>query len=249
MPKKRSLADINIKKSESHDIPSDKIIIFDSIDKKHNEYWTKGRSFINKPRPYRACFIAPPNSGKSSMIKNLLLHAKPEFSKVFVWGNSSSREWEDFSDMMITAEDLMEGTDILTEDIDGQRLLIIDDVELQHVNSKLKDKITLLFKHISSHYQLSIVVAVQDYKMIDHSIRSNLNVFSINLGIRDIESISNLGKRIGLSYTQFKTLFKDLKDCVDDTQYSYLVVDNTIGTPVPLAVNFFDKINIDDFVK
>lgn len=248
MSKLKKISDLKYKDTthiNTH-IPKNKLIIFDCVDKKHNEKWTPSRSLINKPRPYRCALIAPPNSGKSSLMKNIILHASPEYSKIFVWANSASNEWSDYADVMLSSDDILndDGT-LFTTDIEGHRLLIIEDIELQHTQKKLKEKVALLFKHISSHYQLTILVAVQEYKMITPDIRSNLNVFCINLNIRDIESIANLGKKIGVSYKQFKSMFTKLKNIVENKQYSYVVVDNTINAPAPLSINFFEELDID----
>jgi predicted nucleic acid-binding protein len=78
--------------------------------------------------------------------------------------------------------------------------------------------------------------------MIPNDLRANLNVFALSLNIKDVESISILGKKIGISYKQFKNLFIDLKNKVENRQYSYLVIDNTTNSPIPVSVNFFDKI-------
>lgn len=249
MPKTRSLSDIRIEPKVDTVCCKNELIIFDCADKKDQEHWSQSRSFINKPRPYRLALIGPPNSGKSSICKNLILQARPEFTKVFVISNGSSKEWEDYSDLQLSVDDLQDdgAIDIFTNDVDGHRIVIIDDVELVSINKKLKGFFAMLFKHVSSHYNLSVVVSIQEYKMLPVDFRANLNVFCLSLNIRDIESISILGKKIGLSYKQFKKLFTDLKNSVENRQFSYLVIDNTTNSPVPVSLNFFQKIDLDQF--
>lgn len=246
--KKRSLTDLKIKPKEKKIVSSNELVIFDSIDKKNNEKWTQERSYINKIRPMRMILCAPPNSGKSSIAKNMILHASPEYTKIFVIANGASLEWEDYCDELITVDQLMDENtlSIFTTDVEGQRCLIIDDVEMINCHKKIKEAFSMIFKHISSHYSLSVILNVQNYTMAPNDIRANLNVFCINLNIRDIESISNLGKRVGLSYTQFKKLFTNLRDTIENKQYSYLVIDNTVSSPIPISINFTQKIDLDD---
>lgn len=247
MPKKRSLSDLYIKPKNDTICNKNELIIFDCVDKKDQEHWTQSRSFINKPRPYRLALIGPPNSGKSSICKNLILQANPEYSSVFVISNGSSKEWEDFSDLQISVDELHDDNaiNIFTSDVVGHRIVIIDDVEMVSINKKLRSFFNMLFKHVSSHYNLSIVVSIQEYKMLPIELRANLNIFCLSLNIKDVESISILGKKIGLSYKQFKKLFTDLKNTTENKQFSYLVIDNTTNSPVPASLNFFQKIDLD----
>lgn len=248
-------------------IPKDTIITFDCQDKSNNEIWTPNRSPINIIRPYRCVILGQPNSGKSGMAKNLIIHAKPEFSEIFVWSNGASREWSKIADQMITTEDIMEDTeldmfkdDVEEEELQNQiegtrkskkhRLLIIDDIEISKIATKMKKQVNLLFKHISSHYNLSIIVCLQDYSMLPVDIRSCLNVFAISLNFKDLQGISIFGRKVGLSYRSFKKLFTHLKDTTHNRQFSYLVIDNTPNTPNPLSINFFQKIdNVEDILK
>lgn len=222
-----------------------KFYIFHCEDK-NNEHWTPNRNMIAFPRPFRGVLIGPPNSGKSGVVKNLILsysHPLPEFSKIFVW-SKSSREWEKYADEIIDNDvDLSIFMD--NEDMKNQ-LLVIDDVELIHVNKKLKEKISMLFKHVSSHYQLSIVVCIQEYKMVPIDLRACINVFAISLNIKDVQSISTLGSKIGLSYSDFKKLFLKLRDeYKGDTQFRYVVIDNTTGSPYPLRLDFVNQILLE----
>jgi len=247
-------------------IPKNTIIQFDCVDKTNNEIWTDCRSPINIPRPFRMVILGPPNSHKSGLAKNVLIHAKPEYSEVFVWSNGASKEWASIADQMITTDDIEEDKeldifkdDILVEELENkiegrkskkQRLLIIDDIEISKIQNKMKKQINLLFKHISSHYNLSIIVCLQDYSMLPVDIRSCLNVFAISLNFKDLQGISIFGRKVGLSYANFKKLFSYLKDKIPNRQFSYLILDNTANSPNPISINFFDKIeNIEDIIN
>ena len=50
------------------------IVVIECPDKKNNEHWDKKRNIANIPCPYRCILFSVPHSGKSTVIKNLLLN-------------------------------------------------------------------------------------------------------------------------------------------------------------------------------
>lgn len=248
-------------------LPKNEIFIFHSTDK-NNENWTTNRNLANFPRPYRACIFGAPNSGKSSIAKNLILKGYPPFSKIYVWA-SSSKEWEKYADELIEHDDILDESNILFDDDDSDsetekiekeinpkikkpsrhKLLIIDDIEISKCSRPLKSRLNLLFKHISSHKNLSIITLLQSPDMIGNEILANCNVFLISLNYKDLEGISRLGKKVGLSYQSFKKVYRYIANNIDNKQFSYLVIDNTPNTKNPLSVNFYQPINLDEILK
>lgn len=247
-------------------LPKDEIFIFHSVDK-NNETWSKNRKFSNYPRPYRSLILGCPNSGKSSIAKNLVLAGQPPYSKIYVWA-SSPKEWEKYADYLIDDSDILDESNILFEDDDDSdieemekeinpkikkttrhKLLIIDDIEISKCSRPLKARVSLLFKHISSHKNLSIICLLQSPDMVGNEILANCNVFLISLNYKDIENISRLGKKIGVSYQTFKKIYRYIANNIDNKQYSYLCIDNTVNTKNPISVNFFQPIDIDEIIK
>jgi hypothetical protein len=55
-----------------------------NADKKNHEIWFPGRDLLNIPGPYRVGLLGRPNSGKSTMIKNILLRADPQFDNIIL---------------------------------------------------------------------------------------------------------------------------------------------------------------------
>ena len=60
------------------------IIPIDNPDKLFHERWTNRRNLLNFPHPFRAVMLGPPNVGKTTICKNIILKAKPEFEEIFV---------------------------------------------------------------------------------------------------------------------------------------------------------------------
>lgn len=61
-----------------------KLIVIQNADKKWHERWDNGRDELNIPHPFRWALIGPPNVGKSTIVRNILMRANPKFDKVFV---------------------------------------------------------------------------------------------------------------------------------------------------------------------
>ena len=80
-----------------------KVVAFDNSDKKKAEKWDDKKDkhgnldLANFPCPFRCLLLGPPNSGKSNLIKNLIIHQKPRFTDIYVIHQDSdgTTEWND----------------------------------------------------------------------------------------------------------------------------------------------------------
>ena len=66
-----------------------KVLEIPNVEKKNHEVWTPGRDLFDFPKPYRWLITGAPNSGKTSLILNHLLHcnapqSKSKFDKIFL---------------------------------------------------------------------------------------------------------------------------------------------------------------------
>ena len=63
-----------------------KILVIPNKDKLGwHERWDSKRDMLNFPHPYRFCISSVPNSGKTNLIKNILLRANPSFKKIYLY--------------------------------------------------------------------------------------------------------------------------------------------------------------------
>ena len=112
------------------------------------EEWYDKRNLLNIPHPFRCYLVGPPSSGKSTLIKNIILRTKPHFKEVLVYhfDPENSSEWDD-----IEAKIIDKLPDPKSLDRDKKRLLIIEDCNLK--NSSVEDRATMnrLFGYTSSH--------------------------------------------------------------------------------------------------
>ena len=107
------------------------LFMIPNLDKKFHEKWDDGRNKLNFPHPWRAVFLGPPNSGKTTTIKHIILRAKPQFEEVVVIHCDSdfTQEQDD-----IDCEMLSEIPN--PEDWEGKvkTLVILDDIEYKGIN-------------------------------------------------------------------------------------------------------------------
>jgi len=219
---------------KKHSIPK-KIIVFDCPDKiKFTEHWNKKRSrnLMNFPHPWRAILFGPPNSGKTSIIKNMILHANPEFDKIYIchFLEDYTTEYNDLGDSVIMLDELPNKEDI---DSSEKNLVILEDLDFKHMNSDDKKKLSRLFGAISSHCNTSVILAAQDAFNIPCIARRCANIWCLWLkGMSDLDSVSTVARRCNMKSCHLNNIRK----MMDDT-HDFLCVDLTEKTPAPLRLN------------
>ena len=62
-----------------------KILPIDNPDKEFHEAWDDKRDMLNIPHPFRSVLLGPPNVGKTTVVKNLIIRQDPPFEEIFVF--------------------------------------------------------------------------------------------------------------------------------------------------------------------
>lgn len=155
-------------------IPNE-FLILGCKDKKYDEKWTPDRNLANIPCPFRAILSGPVGSGKSTYIKNILLHAKPIYDRVIiVCCDKSTRDYEDLEPHLVI--DQLPSVDSF--DNHFKNCLVIDDYRPKTTADK--GKLDRLFGYVSSHKETTILYAVQDlFAIFSPTIQRMTNVFGI----------------------------------------------------------------------
>lgn len=234
------------KKRGSH-LPNE-LIFMPNADKSNHEKWTKGRCIMNFPKPYRMVLCGSPGSGKTNMIYNVILRAKPAFERIYVFHpDAESREYSL----------LGEHVEMLTEmptptfcDPEFKNLLILDDICFKNLSKIDKGYLDRLTGYTSTHRNLCVIITAQDSFNIAPSVRRNASIFMLWRNSPDISSLATLSSRVGLNADK---LFSIFDTCMKEGSRDSLCLDLTMGSPAPMRINGFKKIQsikqLDDAKK
>lgn len=215
----------------------DRIIGLPNPDKLWHEKWHPGRNLLNIPHPYRAVLYGPPNVGKTTIIKNLLGRAYPEFEKVILIHCDSefTQEYDVIQDIEIMDE--IPRPEEWSGDV--KTMVIIDDIELKQLPKDQKANLDRLFGYVSTHKNISICLTSQDAFNVPTSVRRCANLFVI-WKTMDVDSLANIARKTGFRKDKFHDLF-DLCQRTRDSVW----IDLTDNSPAPLRLNGFDLIKTE----
>ena len=232
-----------------------KVVAFDNSDKKKAEKWDDKKDkhgnldLANFPCPFRCLLLGPPNSGKSNLIKNLIIHQKPRFTDIYVIHQDSdgTSEWcdLDYTGLLNDIPDL-EWFNEITEEDDSKKngtpkkiLLIIDDLEMVTAKKQRIHNLSVLMRYISSHKNISVCLTSQNFFSVRVDVRKNANIFVVWKPIAKNET-SLIENRCGLERGMLTQMFKQFRK----TQWDSLTFDFTTNSPAPIRFNLFEKIEI-----
>jgi Cdc6-like AAA superfamily ATPase len=200
-----------------------------------HEKWTKSRSLGNLPHPFRCALIGPPNVGKTTLVKNLILHAKPSFEEIYVihCDPDFTKEYDD-----VEPNDIMKEVPPPEEWIgEVKTLVIIDDVDFTGSSKEQMYNLSRLFGFCSTHKNISICLCYQEFFNLPKICRRLCNVFVI-WKPTDMDQLNAIGRKCGLKNKDFEILFDRLITEKRDS----LCVDMTANSPAPLRKNIFEII-------
>lgn len=213
----------------------DELIVIENADKKFHEKWYKGRNMLNFCHPVRACIMGPPNKGKSTTVKNILLRADPPFEEVKVihCDGGYTKEYDD-----VEAEMLSEIP--APSDWSGlvKTLVILDDLELKGMSKEQKRNLDRLFGYVSTHKNISVILCSQDAFNVPPIVRRCCNLWILYEGT-DRDSVAQLSRKAGYTKEQFDILFDKCTEFHDS-----IWLDKTSRSPYPLRKNGFEIIKL-----
>lgn len=218
-----------------------KIIPISSSDKSFRETWTPNRDLLNFPKSYRSVLIGPPDSGKTCVIKNILLRANPPFKKIIIvqLGLTEDRhqdsEWSE-----VDAEIMTELPDPTGFTSKVPTALIIEDLEYKLLPDIEKFKLDRLFSYASSHCNVSIFLTGQDGFNIPPTCRRTTSLMIIYRQ-PDLNALSIFASRSGLTKDDFAYIFhKFIK-----SRHDSLWCDLTPDSPARYRINGYQVLNIN----
>ena len=209
-------------------------------DKVGTESWSanRGKNLANFPSPARILLLGPCGVGKSTLIKNLIMHQRPRFQEVYLI-HQDAGVTKEYRDLECT-EEMAEVPGIDFWNYEGpfiKRAVIIDDLELTSAHKERLKNLAIMFRYASTHKGLTIFFAHQSFFDIIPLIKKMCNCF-ILWKPRAYNEITMIENRCGLPKNTLKTLFKTVATKHRDS----ICVDLTINSPAKLRLNIWNKI-------
>jgi GTPase SAR1 family protein len=230
--------------------PAQGIVAFRNGDKPTEEAWNERRSrdIGNFPNPSRILLLGPPNVGKSTLVKNLIIHQRPRFDQVFVIHLDAgvSRDYDDLEPtaMLDDVPPLAFWSDLPDRDEKGHRIkrcVVVDDLEMTHAHKERAKNLGILFRYASSHKNMTVYMCHQSAMDVPPLIRKMSNVWVIwrPRGRNELQTIEN---RVGLPAGELTLLF----DAVAPEARDSICVDLSLHSPARLRLNIWQVIELDD---
>jgi hypothetical protein len=230
-----------IKKKKIPKLPTQNIII-KNADKDTGwcEKWVPGQNIGLLPHPFRLVALGSVGRGKTNSCKQIFLRhqcSRRKFKKLIVITcDIESQEWLDCSPTILTDE--MVG---LEEFDDGVKTcVIIDDFEMQKASSDVQRKMSTLFRFISSHKNVSVMLSYQsffDCLPIARKCATQFLLYKPNSRM-ELDTVSN---RCGIDSKDMRYIFKHI--C--SGPYDNLMVDLSVHSPARLRKNIYEVITMD----
>lgn len=232
----------NEEKKKYEKLPSC-IIPFANNDKKSwHERWKAGDDLLQFPHPFRATLTGPPNSGKSTTVMNILIRAEPKWDRIIIvypGGQQGTTEYDSLGSgveymIQIPAPDMFPTPSKQTAADRKKTLVVIDDFELKELSKNNRKNLDRLIGHVSTHRNVSVILCAQEYFNVPSIARrcSNVHVF---WRPRDHNNLAMMSSRVG---EDLESLFQFC-----NTSKCSIWVDQTSGSPAPLRLNGYIRIN------
>lgn len=214
-----------------------KILLIKCSDKEHHESYPKDptkRNLMNYPHPWVMVCTGRRNSGKSMYIKNTIVRAKPAFERIQVMScDPEAKEWEDVGGEVLpeipSPEDYM--------DNEEKTLIVFDDICFVDLDKESKRKLDRLVGFISSHCNISIAIANQDYFSVISIARKCASLHVIWRPTCDDE-LKIISRRTGVESKKIMSVFNTVMTEPTDS----LTINLIKRCPYPLIKNGFEPI-------
>jgi ABC-type cobalamin/Fe3+-siderophores transport system ATPase subunit len=211
------------KKKENSGIDTKQIRIFHCSDKEKGAREQDPENLFCVPDNFVMGIIAQPSSGKSSLIKNIILNkCDKKYDEIYLYHyDPTTTEYMDIDYIQINAPseflDMIKGCDRKI-----RRLLIIEDIDVRTFKNKIeKSNLDRICGYVSTHCNTSIIISVQQAFAIVPSIRRMISIIIIINNYNDKTSVTQLSKYLGVDGDIHKMMKEYCK-----TKYEFMIFSN-----------------------
>lgn len=238
-----------------------------NIDKVKNEKWFdtchNGEDLLNWPSPSRILIIGSPNSGKTMMIKNLLIHQYPCIDNVFIlhpecyeadlqlaedaksedYINDELPDIEEYSGVKAIYLRTFPPASFWKQFRKQKNVFVCDDIDIKSYIKRSvarQNIINKLWSYVSTHHKVTIIAAFQDiFSQGAPCIYRFSNVF-ILFKMLDSNMRSLICRITGTCKENFQWMMTLLNDSHDS-----ICMDMTNDTPCRYRYNLVQKIDFN----
>jgi hypothetical protein len=186
--------------------------------------------------------LGPCGVGKSTLIKNLILHQRPRFQEVYVI-HEDAEFTKEYNDLDVT-EMLDDVPGIDYWEYDGpyiKRCVIVDDLELTSANKERMKNLAILFRYCSTHKGLTIYFAHQSFFDVTSLVKKMANTYVL-WRPRAYSELALIENRVGYAKGTLKEIFNTVATGHRDS----ICVDLSENSPAPLRKNIWQKIEASE---
>ena len=212
-----------------------KLIHFKSSDKDHHQQ--PDMKDLANCCSFVACIVAGNvNCGKTSLLKNLLVHKSPHYERIVIYSplGEATTEYSDVIDCELI--DYVPDFDFFDREV--RNCFIVEDADTKSGLSKNeKYKLGRFFGVYASHNNIDIYVVAQNVYDLLPQIRRLANIVFLFKN-NDMESMASIARKFSLKVNDLKSIFHTF------TKFDSLCIDDTRGSEYRLRKNIYEKINL-----
>lgn len=193
------------------------------------------KNLANHIRSSRILLSGPPHSGKSNILKNLIINQSPEFDEIYLFcADPDTKEYEQLDVKMVSC------TDELPRKFepDVKNLVIFEDLDYSGLTKKDISDLDRYLRVVASHKGVSIYMCCQNFWSLPAKMRRKVDVYYITRS--DDATMSMLGRNFSIDKKKFRYLI----DTYLSKNYDSLCFDSS-GHPIKIRHNVFTPVNMD----
>jgi len=195
-----------------------KIIQFKSSDKDHHQL-PDYKDLANCCSPVFAIIAGNTNCGKTSLLKNLLVHKEPHYERIVIYSplGEATNEYSDVIDCELL--DYVPDFDFFDRDV--RNCFIVEDCDIKSLTKDERYKLGRFFGVYASHNNIDIYVVSQNVFDILPQIRRLANICFLFKN-NDIECMSSVARKFNVKVQDLKNIFSSFNKfdslCIDDSR-------------------------------